>query len=93
MYEFPLVESLKEINKKQIVENNLFLELFKNKDYIIRLFNSETLVHKLSHQHIYTKFWIVNTNASMDTSVSWKEIDKLPVSSLIDNFITQYTTL
>lgn len=92
LYEFPLIETLSEINENQLVEHVKFKELFKNISTLVKLFNKEKVVHKLSHQHIHTQFWIVNTQASVNFSLSWSAIKKYPVSSLIDNFLNQYKT-
>lgn len=92
LYEFPLIETLSEIDENQLVEHGKFEELFKNISTSVKLFNKEIMIHKLSHQHIYTKFWVVNTQSSEDFTLSWDAIKKYPVSSLIDNFLNQYKT-
>ena len=90
LYEFPLIETLSEIDENQLVEHGKFDELFKNISTSVKLFNQDIMVHKLSHQHIYTKFWVVNTQSSENFAVSWDVIKKYPVSTLIDNFLIQY---
>ncbi len=92
LYEFPLIETINEIDVNQLVEYEKFVELFKNISTSVKLFNNETVVHKLSHQHIHTKFWVVNTQSSEDFTFSWDAIKKHPVSTLIDNFLNQYKT-
>jgi A/G-specific adenine glycosylase len=90
LYEFPLIETLKNIDENQLIEHQEFNKLFKMLPITIKLFNKEVMVHKLSHQNIYTKFWLVNTEASSNFSLSWDAIHKYPVSTLIDNFLNQY---
>jgi len=92
LYEFPLIETTNKINEKELIEHEKFDELFKTIATKVKLFNKEIMVHKLSHQHIYTKFWIVNTQASRDFTLSWNAIKKYPVSTLIDNFLNQFKT-
>ena len=92
LYEFPLIETQIEIEEDQLIGHEKFEELFENISTSIKLFNKDILVHKLSHQHIYTKFWVVNTQSSADFTLSWDAIKKYPVSSLIDNFINEYKT-
>ncbi|WP_299528463.1 A/G-specific adenine glycosylase [uncultured Lutibacter sp.] len=92
LYEFPLIETQSEIEENQLIEHEKFEELFENISTSIKLFNKDIIVHKLSHQHIYTKFWVVNTQSSEDFTLSWDTIRKYPVSSLIDNFINEYKT-
>ena len=90
LYEFPLIETITAIDEKKLIEHKLFNELFKNHPVTIKLFNKKDIVHKLSHQHIYTKFWIVTTDSSNNFSVSWDSINDYPVSALMDKFINQY---
>ncbi|MBL4724236.1 MAG: A/G-specific adenine glycosylase [Lutibacter sp.] len=90
LYEFPLIETSKEINENDLIEHKDFIELFETKSTNLKLFNKEIIIHKLSHQHIYTKFWVVKTESSPDFSLSWSSIKEYPVSTLIDNFLKQY---
>ena len=90
LYEFPLIETSKEINESDLIEHTDFIELFETKPTNLKLFNKEIIIHKLSHQHIYTKFWVVKTESSPDFSLSWSSIKEYPVSTLIDNFLKQY---
>ncbi|WP_196896212.1 A/G-specific adenine glycosylase [Aureivirga marina] len=89
MYQFPLWESKNEIfedtfEPKSILENyNLTIDS-------VSLFNQEPIVHKLSHQHIYTKFWILNTYDSNKNFQNWDEIHQYPVPILIHNFIKEF---
>lgn len=92
LYEFPLIESSKQIDEKIIIEHEYFRKMFNSLEVSIQLFNANMLVHKLSHQHIYTNFWIVKTPASSKFTMNWSEISKYPVSTLIDNFLKQYKT-
>lgn len=92
LYEFPLIETTNEIEEKELIRHEKFDKLFKTTVTKVKLFNKKVMVHKLSHQHIYTKFWIVNTQASEDFALSWNAIKKYPVSTLIDNFLNQLKT-
>ena len=90
LYEFPLVETNSIIDEEQLIEHEMFKELFCNLDINVELFDKEVLVHKLTHQHIYTKFWVVTTSPSSNFSLPWKTIRKYPVPALIDNFLNRY---
>ena len=92
LYEFPLIETLSEIDEKQLIEHKKFISLFEKLPITMKLFNQKVMIHKLSHQHIYTKFWVVYTPAFEDFQHSWDCVDKYPVSTLIDNFLNQYKT-
>ena len=91
LYQFPLIESDKSINKESLVSSEEFINLFPE-ETTISLFNKKEIVHKLSHQHLYTQFWIVNTKTVPTASISWKEIKKFPVPVLIANFLEEFLT-
>ena len=90
LYEFPLIETTNKIDEHKLIEHELFNKLFAKTSTTVQLFNKEVMVHKLSHQHIYTRFWIVKTKTSSKFTLSWSEIEKYPVSTLIDNFLNEY---
>jgi len=90
MYQFPLIETDEPINQQQLIEHNTFNELFDFENVTIKLHTKIVKPHKLSHQHIYTKFWIVKTPNSLKFSHSWSDIKKYPVPVLIDNFLNEF---
>lgn len=89
LYQFPLVESSQSINLESLKSQDKFKEICPIENKLI-LFNEKEIVHKLSHQHIYTKFWIVNGNALNLESIKWQDVEKLPVPVLIANFLKQF---
>ncbi|WP_298265764.1 A/G-specific adenine glycosylase [uncultured Lutibacter sp.] len=90
MYQFPLIETSKIINEQQFIAHQKFSEIFTTTKVSVKLFNNEPIVHKLSHQHIYAKFWIVKTTSLKMAVLDWNEVEKLPVPKLIDNFLNQF---
>lgn len=90
LYEFPLIESDGNIDIKLLLEHTIFKELFEGLSVTVKLFDKEVIVHKLTHQHIHTKFWVVTTTESDHFSIPWKTIKKYPVPALIDNFLNRY---
>lgn len=87
LYQFPLIESEKSIKMEALVETIKALSFLKNQNYNITLYNDIDIVHKLSHQHLYTKFWILKSKNNYKTGISTNEIIKYPVPKLIANFI------
>lgn len=87
LYEFPLIESTANIDETDLVNHTEFNELFKEKDVSIKQFNQQLIVHKLSHQHISTRFWIVKTDSNKSVNTEWASIEDFPVPILIHNFI------
>lgn len=89
LYQFPLIESDKNINKDELIASEEFINLLPKKT-TISLFNQKEIIHKLSHQHLYTQFWIVETENSSEVKIKWSEIEKYPVPILIANFLVAF---
>ncbi len=89
LYQFPLIETQQPILEEELVTKEDFVNLFLN-ETTLSLFNIKDVVHKLSHQHLYTKFWIVKTLKVAKKTISWKDVKQYPVPILIDNFLNQY---
>ena len=90
LYEFPLVETVAEVSAENLVKEDAFEDYVVSAEADIFLFNEEPIVHKLSHQHIYTKFWVVTGEELPENKVPVKEIEKLPVPVLIEKFIDSF---
>ncbi len=90
LYQFPLIETNSSINIDELVSNEDFISLIPN-NAEISSFNPTEVIHKLSHQHLYTKFWIVKINKMQGDFIPWEKIDEYPTSVLISNFLKDYT--
>jgi A/G-specific adenine glycosylase len=89
LYQFPLVESdknLKAEELKLLIQGNGQLPEYES----LSLYNNETIVHKLSHQHLHTKFWILKTSYILEEGTPWKKIGDFPVPVLIADFIKTF---
>lgn len=89
LYQFPLIETDEIICKEQLVSSKEFYDLFPD-ETTISLFNSKEIVYKLSHQHLYTLFWIVETKSLKSAKIPWETIHSYPVPVLIANFLTDF---
>ncbi|MFL0077240.1 A/G-specific adenine glycosylase [Tenacibaculum maritimum] len=89
LYEFPLIESSKYINDSELKETLEFQKLFPD-ETTVTLFNTKRIVHKLSHQHLHTRFWIVETHKVIPSSIFWTAIEEYPVPILIANFLKEF---
>jgi A/G-specific adenine glycosylase len=89
LYQFPLIETKESISEKELILSKEFVNLFPD-ETTISLFNPKEIVHKLSHQHLYTNFWIVETKSIKNAQIPWKKIETFPVPVLIANFLTQF---
>ncbi len=89
LYQFPLLESEKEIDVDEIQKRTRDLDglpIWSS----VHLYNEKPIVHKLSHQHLHTKFWILRTEGAMLDSKSWDAVQTFPVPVLIADFIQRF---
>lgn len=92
LYEFPLIDSPRKVSLntlkntdqfKQITQGLIIKELYK--------YNEQPILHKLSHKHLYTTFWIVEVSGIDSVSaIPISEISKYPVPILLGNFISEF---
>ncbi len=91
LYEFPLIETSKEIDINQLQQLEEYKELSKKHSISsVVLYNEKSIVHKLSHRHLYTRFWLAKSLKSTTKGISIQTINKYPVPVLIEKFITSY---
>jgi len=91
LYEFPLIETVNEIGIQELEVLEDFKIISKKHSFnAVMLYNDNSIVHKLSHQHLYTRFWIVETSKNIADGVFYEEINKYPVPVLIESFITEF---
>jgi A/G-specific adenine glycosylase len=86
LWEFPLVESDTEIGIKEVgdaVNAVLHLEHILK----IRQFNESVIVHKLSHQHLHTKFWLIETEDQLKPGIPLSQLKDFAVPVLIADFL------
>lgn len=94
LYEFPCIEtekSIERLDKNHLSKMDLGeinLDLLDICDFTI--YNEKPIIHKLSHQHLHTTFWIAETLSILETGVSFDHLKKFPVPVLIANFIKQW---
>jgi A/G-specific adenine glycosylase len=89
LWEFPLLESddqikLEEIKLRyeQVVSMEVTPEIYQNSE--------KDIVHKLSHQHLHTKFWILKTESNLERGIDFDTLEKYPVPVLIADFIKTF---
>ena len=90
LYQFPLIETSKtELNKNFIA--NLDHKILKKLSIkSIELFNKKEIIHRLSHQELYIKFWIIHTSDDLKQGIVWSEVSKRAVPIVIDRFIREF---
>lgn len=84
LYEFPVIETEQHESTSFISE--VIQTQFSEIENIIHL-DSETVLHKLSHQHLHINFWKIHTKSIHKNGLLYNEILQLPVPIVIHNFI------
>ena len=90
LFQFPMIESKKELNKTQVLSNEIFKSIAPISNSDIILFNSSPIIHKLSHKTIYAKFWILPAEHSNSNSIKFSHVNKYPVPRLIEKFLDKF---
>ena len=87
LYEFPLIESDTIIESNELIRHKNFQEIVEEQNVELQLFYPNITVHKLSHQHIFTQFWIVKISSLRKARIMYQDISTFPMPILIFNFI------
>ena len=88
LYEFPLVEtSENSFLRKTEIQNKIPFASVQTAS----LFNETPIIHKLSHQHIHIRFWIVKTSEIRDYGICFSQIASFAVPIVLHNFITKFS--
>lgn len=89
LYQFPLLESDKLLSTDEFASQLEGYEKNLTVRHIV-LFNQTPIVHKLSHQHLHTQFWILEVDEIFEESIPWEKIHEFPVPVLIADFIKTF---
>lgn len=90
LYQFPLIESEKSIDYKSFKNKVESHYLLNDTSFSLSLYNEEDIVHKLSHQHLYTKFWILEVGHLPENYLNIDDMQNYAVPVLIDNFLKAF---
>lgn len=89
LYQFPLIESKKSLTVNEFHLLNLDFML-KKAAFNYKLYNDVDIIHKLSHQHLHTKFWIIEVNTLPKAAIPIANLTKYPAPVLISDFIEKF---
>lgn len=91
LFEFPLIETQTDVTLSELEKLPQFKNFAKGKTIEnITLYNDKPIIHKLSHQHLYTKFWIVYLNNSLIESIPISDVNNYAVPTLVANFVSEF---
>ncbi|MBZ9729819.1 A/G-specific adenine glycosylase [Salegentibacter sp. JZCK2] len=89
LYEFPLIETKKPVREGAFPSEEKINEILGEQELSLQLHNKKPVVHKLSHQHIYTHFWWVKAEKIGKEGIPVKNVKDYPVPVLIANFLEE----
>lgn len=99
LFEFPLIETEIDVDDAQLRQLQEFKEMSSAwKIESLVLYNKEVIVHKLSHQHLYTRFWIAEAIQLPEDRIEMNKkmipiakVNAYAVPVLIENFISNFS--
>jgi A/G-specific adenine glycosylase len=87
LYEFPLIETEK-VEDFDFVAAQIRSDFFNDHRIIsISENNPESIIHKLSHQHLHIKFWKVTIEGTIANGINASNLKTFPFPIVIHNFI------
>ena len=90
LYQFPLIETPSPISEEGFLKHPELSDKLEVSHKKITLYNTTDIIHKLSHQELHIKFWIINTTKSTKNGIKWSDIGTLPVPIVIERFINNF---
>ena len=90
LYQFPLIETDKSIEANNFGKLDFNGTVLENLDFDYNLYNESDIVHKLSHQHLYTNFWIIEVDNLPNKGIAIDDLANYPAPVLISNFIEEF---
>lgn len=89
LWEFPLLETPRAVQEEEVWEALAGFPQIEGPSHLYR-YNAGPIVHKLSHRHLHTVFWVVGTDAEFEGGLSFDEVGKYPVPVLIAEFLKTF---
>jgi A/G-specific adenine glycosylase len=89
LYEFPLIETDK-VEDFNTVAQQIQQHFFQ--EHVIESlleYNDESIIHKLSHQHLHIKFWKANLKGTIENGIDVETVKTFPFPIVIHNFIEE----
>lgn len=90
LYQFPLLETEQRLKTANFKKHPLIASYFGDVPFKFSLYNTKDIVHKLSHQHLHTKFWIIEIDELPEKGIPISHLKRYPTSILISNFIDEF---
>lgn len=91
LYQFPLVESTKAVKLSALKKEKAFQTWAESYEIVsITGYGNQEQVHKLSHQHLKIRFWIVEVAQGDSRFMERETVLKKPTPIVLANFISEF---
>lgn len=94
LYQFPLIETKKEINNESLLRKEDEGIGFLTENMKVSALQTESIVHQLTHQKLFIKFWKIETKEIRSLegfpkakAINWDDIHSYPVPIVMENFL------
>ena len=87
LYQFPLLES---DQTKDLTKTEIETALPEQSVASYSCYNKKENVHKLSHQHLHIRFWIIDTPLLTNNAIFIHKRDDFPVPIVLKNFMDEF---
>ncbi len=87
LYEFPVIETENPENDATILALIHNQVVVPNSINEVVLFNSDLIIHRLSHQHLHIKFWKIYVDGTIPNGIVCDKAKTFPYPIVIYNFI------
>ncbi|TRX38552.1 A/G-specific adenine glycosylase [Flavobacterium sp. ZT3R18] len=89
LYEFPLIET-DTVEDFDCISTYIQKDFFQENEIVSLLeYNSESIIHKLSHQHLHIKFWKASLKGVVENGINLETVKTFPFPIVIHNFIEE----
>jgi A/G-specific adenine glycosylase len=89
LYEFPLLETDK-VEDFDTVAQQIQQHFFQENEILSLLeYNQESIIHKLSHQHLHIKFWKASLKGTIENGIDLQTAKTFPFPIVIHNFMEE----
>jgi A/G-specific adenine glycosylase len=89
LYEFPLIETDK-VEDFDCISAYIQKDFFQGNEIASLLeYNPESIIHKLSHQHLHIKFWKASLKGTVENGINLETVKTFPFPIVIHNFIEE----
>ena len=89
LYQFPLIETPTPISWADLQQKIASIWPLETINSMVEI-NKTTILHKLSHQNLYIRFYKISLNKEMAAGVQRESLEDYPFPIVIYNFIKTY---